>query len=78
MPGHSVLENAVVRLVVELHAQGMASFDAMERAAEKRMRPMLMTARRRLSVATVLTNGQVFVTGGDNDSGALATAELYH
>jgi len=37
-----------------------------------------LTARRRLSVATVLTNGQVLVTGGDNDSGALATAELYH
>jgi heavy metal efflux system protein len=28
----------------ELHMQGMAPFDAMERAAEKRMRPMLMTA----------------------------------
>jgi cobalt-zinc-cadmium resistance protein CzcA len=28
----------------ELHMQGMGPFDAMERAAEKRMRPMLMTA----------------------------------
>jgi cobalt-zinc-cadmium resistance protein CzcA len=28
----------------ELHKQGMSPFDAMERAAEKRMRPMLMTA----------------------------------
>ncbi len=28
----------------ELHMQGMRPFDAMERAAEKRMRPMLMTA----------------------------------
>ncbi len=28
----------------ELHQQGMSPFDAMERAAEKRMRPMLMTA----------------------------------
>jgi cobalt-zinc-cadmium resistance protein CzcA len=28
----------------ELHMQGMVPFDAMERAAEKRMRPMLMTA----------------------------------
>jgi cobalt-zinc-cadmium resistance protein CzcA len=28
----------------ELHMQGMGAFDAMERAAEKRMRPMLMTA----------------------------------
>jgi cobalt-zinc-cadmium resistance protein CzcA len=28
----------------ELHMQGMIPFDAMERAAEKRMRPMLMTA----------------------------------
>ena len=28
----------------ELKAQGMSSLDAMEHAAEKRMRPMLMTA----------------------------------
>jgi len=28
----------------ELKVQGMTPFDAMERAAEKRMRPMLMTA----------------------------------
>jgi len=28
----------------ELHMQGMTPFDAMERAAQKRMRPMLMTA----------------------------------
>jgi heavy metal efflux system protein len=28
----------------ELHMQGMVPFEAMERAAEKRMRPMLMTA----------------------------------
>jgi cobalt-zinc-cadmium resistance protein CzcA len=28
----------------ELHMQGMAPFEAMERAAEKRMRPLLMTA----------------------------------
>jgi heavy metal efflux system protein len=28
----------------ELHMQGIVPFDAMERAAEKRMRPMLMTA----------------------------------
>jgi len=28
----------------ELHMQGAAPFDAMEHAAEKRMRPMLMTA----------------------------------
>jgi cobalt-zinc-cadmium resistance protein CzcA len=43
--GVSVMNSILVLTYFnELKVQGMTPFDAMERAAEKRMRPMLMTA----------------------------------
>lgn len=37
-----------------------------------------MTAQRQSHTATLLINGKVLATGGQNSAGTLATAELYH
>jgi cobalt-zinc-cadmium resistance protein CzcA len=54
----------------ELKMQGMGPFDAMERAAEKRMRPMLMTA---LSACTGLVPAALSTGIGSQVQRPLAT-----